>query len=175
MKNLDVERARLLSVARRSSLDHLMAQRGMRELASMLNGALRPLDISAAQFCLLSLLYRNEAPTSKELAREMQAETAVVSAQLSILARRALVTGVSGDGKKRGRRLKLTPFGTSVLFDAIPLWLNASNEAALAISTSQLRRLRSLARVSASFRSMDSHESEAFDPPRHNTEAAAFY
>ncbi|MGF6905067.1 DNA-binding MarR family transcriptional regulator [Paraburkholderia sp. GAS348] len=144
MKKVDETSEKLLLSARQSSLDHLMAQRGMRQLASKLNDALRPLDISAAQFCLLSLLYRDDAPNASELAQEMQSETAHVSSQLSILTRRALIASAPRRADCRGRRIMLTPHGTSILAQAIPLWLKANEEAARSISTAQLRQLRLL-------------------------------
>ncbi|MCX4166259.1 MULTISPECIES: MarR family transcriptional regulator [Paraburkholderia] len=126
---LSADKAALLAHASQSSLDYLLAQRGMREIARRRNDALRSLQISAAQFCLLALLYRAEPPTVSELAQEMQMETAHVSAQLSILMRRALVAAHAGQGERRRRRLTLTPYGQSVLLDALPLWIAAADDA----------------------------------------------
>lgn len=144
---LSTEKAALLAHASQSSLDHLLAQRSMREIARRLNDALRSLQISAAQFCLLALLHRDEPPTVSELAQEMQMETAHVSAQLSILMRRALVAAHTGQAERRRRRLTLTPYGQSVLLDALPLWIAASDDASHFLGSAELHRLSSLAKT----------------------------
>ncbi|PCE23762.1 hypothetical protein BWP39_29215 [Paraburkholderia acidicola] len=158
---LSADKAALLAHASQSSLDHLLAQRSMREIARRLNDALRSLHVSAAQFCLLALLYRDEPPTVSELAQEMQMETAHVSAQLSILMRRALVVAHAGQGERRRRRLTLTPYGQSVLLDALPLWIAASDDASHFLGSAELHRLSSLAKtVHATDRADAAHASD---------------
>lgn len=144
---LSPENAALLARASESSLSHLLAQRGMREIARLLNDALRSLNISSAQFCLLALLHRDEPPTVSELAYEMNLDTSHVSAQLSILTRRALVTAAAGPRDRGRRRLMLTPFGQSVLVDALPLWIAASAEASNFLGRADLERLSALAKA----------------------------
>ncbi|MGH8779700.1 MarR family winged helix-turn-helix transcriptional regulator [Paraburkholderia sp.] len=167
---LSPENAALLARASESSLSHLLAQRGMREIARLLNDALRSLNISSAQFCLLALLHRDEPPTVSELAHEMNLEASHVSAQLSILTRRALVVAVAGQRDRGRRRLMLTPYGQSVLVDALPLWMSASAEASHFLGSADLARLSALAKTHQD--AHDHADEEALAPGSDDTHCA---
>ncbi len=119
------DNAALLAKAKLLSVAHVAAQRAMRAATSRLSSALKPAKITPAQFCLLSLLYRDEPPTVKDVADEIGIDHPQVSAQYSILARKSLITG-SYESSDRKRRLSLTQNGRQVLDAALPLWLDAT-------------------------------------------------
>jgi hypothetical protein len=58
--------------ASESSLAHLLAQHGMRALSRRLNDALRPVGITSAQFCLLSLLVSRRTTDGERACRQNQ-------------------------------------------------------------------------------------------------------
>jgi DNA-binding MarR family transcriptional regulator len=104
-----IESPSTVAEASESSLAHLVAEHGMRALSRRLNDALRPVGITSAQFCLLSLLYNRVPPTVRELAEKVKMHRMHVSAQVSLLVRRNLVTSAMDTRGGNQRRLKLTP------------------------------------------------------------------
>jgi DNA-binding MarR family transcriptional regulator len=100
----------------------------MRVLSRRVNDALRPVGITSAQFCLLSFLYQGNPPTVKELADKIKIHRMHVSAQVSLLIRRNLVTSATPRATRSPRCLMLTPHGITVLMEALPLWQKADED-----------------------------------------------
>jgi DNA-binding MarR family transcriptional regulator len=119
------DRQDTVTEASESSFAHLTAQHGMRALSRRLNEALRPVGITSAQFCLLSILYQGDPPTVKEMADQIKMDRTHVSAQISLLVRRNLVVSATPRGARYHRRLTLTAHGMTTLMDALPLWQKA--------------------------------------------------
>jgi DNA-binding MarR family transcriptional regulator len=161
------DRQRTVMAASESSLAHLVAQHGMRALSRRLNDALRPVGITFAQFCLLSILYRGDPPTVKELAEKIKMDRMNVSTQVSLLVRRNMVTSETSRDVRNRRRLRLTALGASVLIDALPLWQKAEAVARHLFDHVDLEYLSTLATRDALFGEAtseirDEHEYERY-------------
>lgn len=106
----------------------LATQRAARALARRFDDAFRPLNLSSGQFSLLMSLNRPTPPSIGAVAGVLAMDRTTLTANLKPLAKRGLVDVTIDPADKRGRLLKLTPAGESLLRAAIPIWERTQKE-----------------------------------------------
>ena len=100
----------------------LHMQRAARALARRFDEALRPVGLTNGQFSLLMALNRPVPPPMGPVASLLAMDRTTLTAALKPLERRGLVEIAADPADQRGRLLKLTPEGRSVLAAAVPIW-----------------------------------------------------
>jgi DNA-binding MarR family transcriptional regulator len=101
----------------------LHVQRAARRVARQFDDALRPLGLTNGQFSLLTSLNRPEPARLGSVAALLAMDRTTLTAALKPLERRGLVDVSIDQQDRRGRSLKLTRQGRSVLAAAIPVWI----------------------------------------------------
>ncbi len=107
----------------------LTTQRAARALARRFDEAFRPLNLSSGQFSLLMSLNRPAPPSIGAVASVLAMDRTTLTANLKPLAKRGLVDVRIDPADKRGRLLKLTPAGETLLKAAVPVWERTQMEA----------------------------------------------
>jgi DNA-binding MarR family transcriptional regulator len=100
----------------------LHVQRAARALARRFDEALRPLGLTNGQFSLMVSLNRPAAPSIGSVAALLAMDRTTLTAALKPLERRGLVEVLIDPKDKRGRLMKLTPAGKTLLASAVPIW-----------------------------------------------------
>jgi len=122
--------------------------RAARRITREYDDALRPVDLTIAQFGLLNAVGRFEPDSISELADLLALDRTTLSRNLKPLEKAGLIfRGEEGDGRRR--RLLLTTLGVRRLEEAYPLWQEVQNriegrlrEDGLSQLTAGLKRLR---------------------------------
>ncbi len=120
----------------------LHVQRAARALARRFDEALRPLGLTNGQFSLLMSLNRPEPPDMASVASLLAMDRTTLTAALKPLMRRGLVKVVTNPSDRRGRRLKLTPQGRTLLVAAVPVWEHTTMEVEALLDDDDSIRLR---------------------------------
>lgn len=100
----------------------LHAQRAARALARRFDEALRPLGLTSGQFSLLMSLNRPKPPGMKDVATVLAMDRTTLTAALKPLERKGYVAVTVDPADRRSRLLSLTPAGSALLVDAMPIW-----------------------------------------------------
>ena len=100
----------------------LHVQRAARALARRFDEAFRPFDLTNQQFSLLMSLNRPAPPGMRAVAELLAMDRTTLTAALKPLERRGLVKVAVDPQDQRGRLMKLTPAGRSLLARAVPIW-----------------------------------------------------
>ncbi|HEY4250660.1 MAG TPA: MarR family transcriptional regulator [Roseomonas sp.] len=100
----------------------LHVQRAARALARRFDDALRPLGLTNGQFSLMMALNRPAPPPMGPVAKLLAMDRTTLTAALKPLERRGLVLITPDPADRRGRLLALTPAGTALLAQAVPIW-----------------------------------------------------
>lgn len=121
------------TLATRDACMGLHVRRAARAVGRRFDDALRPLGITGGQFSLLMSLNRPVPPTIGEAAAPLGMDRTTLTANLKPLQRDGLVEVAVDEQDKRGRRLRLTADGRTMLRRAVPVWqrTNAEIEALL--------------------------------------------
>jgi DNA-binding MarR family transcriptional regulator len=106
----------------RDSCFCLHVQRAGRALARRFDEALRPLGLTNGQFSLMMSLNRPQPPGMGAVASLLAMDRTTLTAALKPLERRGLVKLTVDPSDRRGRLMKLTPEGRSLLATAVPVW-----------------------------------------------------
>jgi DNA-binding MarR family transcriptional regulator len=122
MSKPDVPFATTLKIRDRCLCLHV--QRAARRVARQFDDALRPLGLTNGQFSLLTSLNRPEPARLGSVAALLAMDRTTLTAALKPLERRGLVDVSIDQHDRRGRSLKLTRQGRSVLAAAIPVWIS---------------------------------------------------
>ncbi|TDY22020.1 DNA-binding MarR family transcriptional regulator [Paraburkholderia sp. BL6665CI2N2] len=101
---------------------YLLALRGMKNLGKRLEDAFRPTGLSVLQFCIMTMLLDDSAPTVKDIATACQLEMSRVSDQVSLLARGRLIATSAPPEDRRIRRVALTEIGLNSVLQALVSW-----------------------------------------------------
>ncbi|KQS89678.1 MULTISPECIES: MarR family winged helix-turn-helix transcriptional regulator [unclassified Rhizobium] len=121
----------------------LHVQRAARALARKFDDALRPFDLTNGQFSLLMSLNRPEPPGMGPVAHLLAMDRTTLTAALKPLEKRGLVVTMTDVKDRRLRRMKLTPAGHALLFQALPVWTSTHAEVDAALGEGRPDRLRS--------------------------------
>ena len=106
----------------------LHLQRAARSLARRFDQALRPFGLTNGQFSLLMSLNRPEPPPMAPVASLLAMDRTTLTAALKPLQRRGLVKLIIDTRDRRGRRVKLTLKGRTLLATAMPTWEQTHRE-----------------------------------------------
>jgi DNA-binding MarR family transcriptional regulator len=120
----------------------LHAQRAARALARRFDTALKPAGLTNQQFSLMMALNRPEPPPMGPVARLLAMDRTTLTAALKPLSARGWVAIEPDPKDKRGKRLRLTADGASILAGAVPIWrqLHAIIEAGMESDPQMLRQ-----------------------------------
>jgi len=121
----------------------LHVQRAARALARRFDEALRPHGLTNGQFSLLMSLNRPEPAGMASVASLLAMDRTTLTAALKPLERRGLVTISRDPSDRRGRRLKLTSAGESLLASAVPVWEQTHRDIESLLKDGDADRLRS--------------------------------
>jgi DNA-binding MarR family transcriptional regulator len=125
----------------------LASQRAARAVARRFDDALRPAGLTSGQFSLLTALNRPEPPSMGSVAKLLALDRTTLTANLKPLERRGLLETVIDPKDKRGRLLRLTAAGLSVLAEATPIWERTHAEVDRAFLQSDAEALRTGLRI----------------------------
>ena len=106
----------------------LATQRAARFLARRYDEALRPIGLTSGQFSLLMSLNRPEPPSIGSVASLLAMDRTTLTANLKPLERRGLLETMVDPADGRGRLLKLTDAGLTLLQTALPIWKRTQAE-----------------------------------------------
>src|SRR5215210_5500316 len=121
----------------------LHVQRAARALARRFDEALRPLGLTNGQFSLMMSLNRPEPPSIGAVAALLAMDRTTLTAALKPLERRGLVEVLIDPKDKRGRLMKLTPAGKTLLASAVPIWERTHAAVDGLLGDANIDRLRS--------------------------------
>jgi DNA-binding MarR family transcriptional regulator len=120
----------------------LHLQRAARALARRFDDALRPLGLTSGQYSMMMALNRPEPPGIGPVASLLSMDRTTLTAALKPLQRRGLVTATVDPEDRRGRRLKLTSAGRTLLARALPVWQRTHAEVERLLPPDGADRLR---------------------------------
>ncbi len=100
----------------------LHVQRAARALARYFDDALRPFGLTNGQFSLLMALNRPEPPSIAPVAQLLAMDRTTLTAALKPLQKKALIEIIPDAADRRSRLLLLTPKGSALLAEAVPVW-----------------------------------------------------
>jgi DNA-binding MarR family transcriptional regulator len=106
----------------------LHVQRAARALARRFDEALRPLGLTNGQFSLLMSLNRPKPAGMGSVASLLAMDRTTLTAALKPLERRGLIKVMADPEDRRSRLLALTPKGTRLLAEAMPIWESTHRE-----------------------------------------------
>jgi DNA-binding MarR family transcriptional regulator len=106
----------------------LHVQRAARALGRRFDDALRPLELTNGQFSLLMSLNRPKPAPMAPVAALLAMDRTTLTAALKPLERRGLVKVIPDPEDRRSRLLLLTPKGSELLAEAMPIWESTHRE-----------------------------------------------
>ncbi len=120
----------------------LHAQRAARALARRFDNALKPVGLTNGQFSLLMSLNRPEPPPMGPVANLLAMDRTTLTAALKPLEKRGLLVVEPDPKDKRGKRLRLTAEGLTILAAAMPIWTGTHAQVEAQIGSGDAERLR---------------------------------
>ncbi|MRG55946.1 MarR family transcriptional regulator [Phyllobacterium sp. SYP-B3895] len=121
----------------------LAVQRTARALARRFDEAMRPYDVTNGQFSLLMSLNRPQPPNLRSVASLLAMDRTTLTAALKPLERRGLVKVEIDPADKRSRLLALTPAGSKLLSDVLPVWTSTHKDIQALLGNDEHDRLLS--------------------------------
>jgi DNA-binding MarR family transcriptional regulator len=106
----------------------LHVQRAARALARRFDEVLRPVGLTNGQFSLLMSLNRPKPAGMGSVASLLAMDRTTLTAALKPLERRGLIKVMADPEDRRSRLLALTPKGTRLLAEAMPIWESTHRE-----------------------------------------------
>ena len=125
----------------------LATQRAARALARRFDDAFRALQLTSGQFSLLISLNREVPPSIGAVAELLGLDRTTLTANLKPLVKRRLAEVAIDPNDRRGRCLKLTPAGRTLLKSAVPIWERTQIEVERQLKGSSADSLRSSLRA----------------------------
>lgn len=106
----------------------LHVQRAARALARRFDNAMKPIGLTNGQFSLMMSLNRPQPATMSSVANLLAMDRTTLTAALKVLERRGLVETLTDPKDRRGRLLRLTGDGMTMLTTALPIWTRVHAE-----------------------------------------------
>ncbi len=106
----------------------LHVQRAARALARRFDNALKPLGLNNGQFSLMMALNRPQPAPMGPVAEVLAMDRTTLTAAVKVLERRGLVETLPHPDDRRSRLMRLTPEGTALLSQALPIWERVHGE-----------------------------------------------
>ncbi|MGK6315351.1 MarR family winged helix-turn-helix transcriptional regulator [Neorhizobium sp. DT-125] len=120
----------------------LCVQRGARALARRFDKAMKPIGLTNGQFSLMMALNRPQPAPMGSVAKLLAMDRTTLTAALKVLERRGLVETTVDPKDRRGRLLRLTNDGTTMLSAALPIWTRVHAEIDAELGEGESDRLR---------------------------------
>jgi DNA-binding MarR family transcriptional regulator len=106
----------------------LHVQRAARALARRFDNAMKPIGLTNGQFSLMMSLNRPQPAPMGHVASLLAMDRTTLTAALKVLERRGLVETTVDPKDRRGRLLRLTDDGMTMLSAALPIWIRVHGE-----------------------------------------------
>ncbi|CDZ45079.1 MarR family winged helix-turn-helix transcriptional regulator [Neorhizobium galegae] len=106
----------------------LHVQRAARALARRFDNAMKPIGLTNGQFSLMMSLNRPQPAPMGQVASLLAMDRTTLTAALKVLERRGLVETSVDPKDRRGRLLRLTDDGMTMLSAALPIWIRVHAE-----------------------------------------------
>ncbi|MBP2560412.1 DNA-binding MarR family transcriptional regulator [Neorhizobium galegae] len=106
----------------------LHVQRAARALARRFDNAMKPIGLTNGQFSLMMSLNRPQPAPMGQVASLLAMDRTTLTAALKVLERRGLVEATVDPKDRRGRLLRLTDDGMTMLSAALPIWIRVHGE-----------------------------------------------
>jgi DNA-binding MarR family transcriptional regulator len=106
----------------------LHVQRAARALARRFDNAMKPIGLTNGQFSLMMSLNRPQPAPMGQVASLLAMDRTTLTAALKVLERRGLVETTVDPKDRRGRLLRLTDDGMTMLSAALPIWIRVHAE-----------------------------------------------
>ncbi|MFB9951456.1 MarR family winged helix-turn-helix transcriptional regulator [Rhizobium puerariae] len=100
----------------------LHVQRAARALARRFDNAMKPIGLTNGQFSLMMSLNRPQPATMSSVVNLLAMDRTTLTAALKVLERRGLVETGTDPKDRRGKLLRLTNDGMTMLSAALPIW-----------------------------------------------------
>jgi len=122
----------------------LHVQRAARALARRFDNAMKPIGLNNGQFSLMMSLNRPQPATMSSVASLLAMDRTTLTAALKVLERRGLVETTTDPKDRRGRLLRLTNDGVTMLSAALPIWTRVHAEIDAELGEGEPDRLRQM-------------------------------
>ncbi len=106
----------------------LHVQRAARALARRFDNAMKPIGLTNGQFSLMMSLNRPQPAPMSQVASLLAMDRTTLTAALKVLERRGLVETAIDPKDRRGKLLRLTNDGMTMLSAALPIWIRVHAE-----------------------------------------------
>ncbi|WP_037088892.1 MarR family winged helix-turn-helix transcriptional regulator [Rhizobium sp. CF080] len=106
----------------------LHVQRAARALARRFDNAMKPIGLTNGQFSLMMSLNRPQPAPMGQVATLLAMDRTTLTAALKVLERRGLVETTVDPKDRRGKLLRLTNDGMTMLSAALPIWIRVHAE-----------------------------------------------
>ncbi|MBP1842535.1 DNA-binding MarR family transcriptional regulator [Rhizobium petrolearium] len=106
----------------------LHVQRAARALARRFDNAMKPIGLTNGQFSMMMALNRPEPATMSQVANVLAMDRTTLTAALKVLERRGLIETGTDPKDRRGKLLRLTNDGMTMLSAALPIWTRVHAE-----------------------------------------------
>ncbi|MDQ0133184.1 DNA-binding MarR family transcriptional regulator [Neorhizobium galegae] len=106
----------------------LHVQRAARALARRFDNAMKPIGLTNGQFSLMMSLNRPQPAPMGQVASLLAMDRTTLTAALKVLERRGLVETTVDPKDRRGKLLRLTDDGMTMLSAALPIWIRVHGE-----------------------------------------------
>lgn len=127
------------------------SRRTARAVTNYMNGLLKPLDLSTAQFGLLMVIAKQPDRSLREISHALVLDESTMARNLAVLERRGLTVAEGGRGRS-GKRVALTEAGWDLLAAGAGIWRDANRALAKALPPEDMaagrRYMDALARAS---------------------------
>lgn len=120
----------------------LHVQRAARALARRFDNAMKPIGLTNGQFSLMMALNRPQPAPMGSVAKLLAMDRTTLTAALKVLERRGLVETTVDPKDRRGRLLRLTNDGMTMLSTALPIWTRVHAEIDAELGEGEPDRLR---------------------------------
>lgn len=122
----------------------LHVQRAARALARRFDNAMKPIGLTNGQFSLMMSLNRPQPATMGQVASVLAMDRTTLTAALKVLERRGLVETTADPKDRRGKLLRLTNDGMTMLSAALPIWKRVHAEIDAELGEGEPERLRAM-------------------------------
>lgn len=122
----------------------LHVQRAARALARRFDNAMKPIGLTNGQFSMMMALNRPQPATMGQVATLLAMDRTTLTAALKVLERRGLIQIETDPKDRRGKLLRLTNDGMTMLSAALPIWTRVHAEIDAEIGEGGPDRLRKM-------------------------------
>lgn len=117
-------------------------RRAARAASRRFDQALQPLGLSNGQFSMLTVIAGLQPVGMQALAEHLAMDRTTVTAALKPLQRRGLAETDVSEADARGREVRITPSGRTLLVRAMPIWKSVQRELNGGLAPADVVRLR---------------------------------